>query len=258
MSQNTEKFQNDQGFLLFNHQSSVDYNSIAKTCVTRLKKFFPNTPIAVCGDPIDIADHHIPTQPIKNNRVFNGGIKDWFNLGRSQAYDLTPFDNTIILDTDYVVNSCQLQLLFDSHYPLLMHKKFFMLNKNQYQTWPLGQSGIDMYFATVLKFSKNAETQKFFKIWNEVLENYSYYANIYGFSSTLKRNDYAVTIALMQMNNFAHNSHCEIPWPKIIADLTVDIVNLNDHGAVLKDQHSTINLQQDVHVLKKESFANVA
>jgi hypothetical protein len=39
--------------------------------------------------------------------------KVWNNKGRYNAYELSPYDETIILDVDYVLNSNKLTQVFD-------------------------------------------------------------------------------------------------------------------------------------------------
>ena len=48
---------------------------------------------------------------------------EWKNIGRCNAYELTPYEQTLILDTDYMVNSNQLSMLFDVDYDFLCHRE---------------------------------------------------------------------------------------------------------------------------------------
>lgn len=253
--QSTKKLSNDKGFLLFNHQSSLDYNKIANICVQRLKNFFPEIPVAVCGDPINQADYNIPLTPPKNARLYQSGPVAWHNLGRSQSYDVSPFDTTIVLDTDIIVNSKQLQIIFDSNHSLLMHKTVYNLEKNKTEVWKVGKSDIDMYFATVLKFVKNNETKKFFDCWKNILKNYNYYSKLYNFTSTQKRNDFAVSLALKQIVDFGDDTHCELPWPLPTSMNSTHVKSLDSDAIVLEDECSSFIVKSDVHVLNKESLA---
>lgn len=255
IDQNTKKLSNDVGFLLFNHQSSLNYNRIAEICISRIKKFFPNTAIAVCGDHVNEADYNIELTPPKNSRLYDSEQIDWHNLGRCQSYDLTPFETTIVIDTDVILNSTQLQLIFDSRYSLLMHKKIYSLSKNKCEIWKVGKSDIDMYFATILKFTKNNDTKIFFDCWKNILSNYNYYAGLYHFPNTVKRNDFAVSLALRQVMDFGDDAHCEIPWPLFTGVDDVSVKSIEPTSIILQDQHSEMIVKNDVHVLNKKSLA---
>ena len=46
----------------------------------------------------------------------------WYNAGRTDAFDLTPWDQTLVLDADYVVASDQLKVILDSQEDFLCHR----------------------------------------------------------------------------------------------------------------------------------------
>ena len=66
---NTKNTLHDVGFLLYNIPTpTVDYSKIASICINHLKHHMPSIPVAVCGDPVDNADIHIPIDQVKENK----------------------------------------------------------------------------------------------------------------------------------------------------------------------------------------------
>ena len=65
-----------------------------------LHKDLPQTVISDIGD--------IP----KNFRSGYASGSVWYNCGRYLAYNLSPYDETLLLDTDYIVNSNKLLKTF--------------------------------------------------------------------------------------------------------------------------------------------------
>jgi len=47
---------------------------------------------------------------------------EWKNIGRCRAYDISPYEQTLVLDTDYIVNSNQLKTLFNTDQDFLCHR----------------------------------------------------------------------------------------------------------------------------------------
>jgi hypothetical protein len=80
----------------------------------------------------------------------------WHNAGRTDAYTLSPWDQTLVLDADYVVASDQLKILLDSNQEFLAHDRLMILpvkdnfvGLNEY-----GEYKIPMWWATVMMFRR--------------------------------------------------------------------------------------------------------
>ena len=87
-----------------------------------------------------------------------------------------------------------------------------------------------------------------------IITNYNYYAKLFGFSSHVIRNDYAVSIALKQLMDFGEVDHCIIPWDIHTTRDSVKVKSFSENGIRLSDSHSTFNVNFDCHVLDKESL----
>ena len=97
-----------KGVLLFAFNSEkYDYFSMAVYTAKRINHFL-QLPVTIVTDEDSLGNtegifHNvITTDPNKNNRRDWG---QWINKDRYRAFEFSPYDETLLLDTDYVVNS---------------------------------------------------------------------------------------------------------------------------------------------------------
>ena len=117
------------GALIFAYNNEeVDYLAMAAWSAANIKRHL-NIPVAVVTNaPADqytcfAAVIHADTQA-DNYRYFHDYKKDvtWYNGNRMDAYNLSPWDQTLVLDADYVVASNSLQSVLDSKQDFLAHR----------------------------------------------------------------------------------------------------------------------------------------
>ena len=106
-----------KGALLFAFNSpKYNYYDMAVATAKRINHFL-DMPVTIVTDTESIPkntnytfDNVIVTTPGKNNKR-DWGM--WINKGRYQAFEFSPYDETILLDTDYMVNSNKLLKTFE-------------------------------------------------------------------------------------------------------------------------------------------------
>ena len=178
---------------------------------------------------------------------------DWRNVDRHMAYELSPYDITLVMDIDYFPFSDNLKSLLDTKYDFLISKHAYDLSgRNSFDMRRF--SMIDMVWATVFVFRKGRKAKRVFDMIKYVKSFYSYFLDLYRIRDRRFRNDYAFAIALEQANGFITYDTLPIRLPTLPPDCKV--VKFEEDG--LAWQHNEqINFikDQDVHVLKKE-FAN--
>jgi len=120
-----------KGVLLFAHNNdTVDYVQQAVFCAKRVKRFL-NLPVTLVTDkqsvasfPFDINKYieNIVYQEVENQHNFRtfrsstDSVRDkWFNTNRFLAYELSPYEQTLVLDTDVVLCNNNLLQLFNSN-----------------------------------------------------------------------------------------------------------------------------------------------
>lgn len=138
----------------------------------------------------------------------------WHNQTRADAYDLTPWDRTLLIDADYVVASHSLKVVLDlPDQSVLCHRgawdvtgmnDFHALNHLGKYRWPL-------CWATVVVFNRDQHAKMVFDCMRMIRDNWNHYRQIYHEPSAVYRNDHSLTIAL----NIANGHWPEwpvIPW----------------------------------------------
>ena len=128
----------------------------------------------------------------------------WDNHSRIESYDLTPFKETIVMDTDLIVGNSNLLKCFDSNKDFLINNESIYVNAKHRKDLRIGYMNnfIKMYWATCFYFKKTKWTKEFFELLKHIKLNYEFYRFAYNIIETKYRNDYAFTIAMHMMNNF--------------------------------------------------------
>ena len=207
-----------RGAILFAFNSDkYDYYKMAVAAAKRINHFL-NLPVTVVTDENSVQDlgytfdKTIITVPDKNNKRDWG---QWINKGRYKAYELSPYDETLLLDTDYIVNSDKLLKTFDFSKDFCCHGSAqYLLHVNVPQE-VLSPFSFNTLWATVIMFKKTQKTKQLFETIEMIQHNFEHYANIHGFISTTFRNDYALTLAARIVNGHLLQSDNIIPWSLI-------------------------------------------
>ena len=261
----------NRGALLFAFNSpKYNYFEMAEHTARRIEHFL-NIPVTVVTD-----EQSIPGTPSYNfDKVItveadtsNSRDKQvWINKGRYQAYQLSPYDETLLLDTDYMVNSNKLANLFDFPTDFCCHDTTsFLMNPGAAQE-VLSSYSFKTLWATVIMFKKSQRTKQIFECLEMVQKNYDHYANIHNFIGGIFRNDYALTLALRIANGHSDNKSDIIPW---------NLVHVGKNTSVYKDSNDEFNTEYtvmfdnwkrgkirkeyctikdtDFHVMNKENF----
>jgi hypothetical protein len=188
----------------------------------------------------------------------------WHNAGRPDACDLTPWDRTLLLDTDYVINSNALQdmlssqpdiVAFDYACDVTGFDKFDDLNH-------FGEHGIPMWWATVIIFNRDSVARYVFDVMKMVRSNWQHYRDLYGIQHRTYRNDYAFTIALGIINGHT-DSVMSIPWnlETITPQHRLTESKYGQYYLEFTDAHNTkfyISLKDmDFHVMGKQHLMDI-
>lgn len=147
------------------------------------------------------------------------GVVDWYNANRIDAFKLSPWTKTLVLDADYIVASDQLKVLLDSNEDFLAHRRAYDITG--LQTFDdlnvFGRYNMPMWWATVMLFDRTRRAEMLFDSMTMIYNNWMHYRNIYRNTKGTYRNDHALTIALGIVNGHTLN-HAQIPWD--LASLT--------------------------------------
>jgi len=217
----------------FNNES-IDYLQMARWSAGNIRKHL-GIPVCVVTDQTANTadfDHVITIDPTHTDsrRTFEDIDQPvtWRNHDRVDAYSLSPWDQTLLLDADYVVASPQLQNVLHATEDLLCHRLAVGIGPAYHSVDSLNSFGsikMPLYWATVMMFRKTNRSRMTFDIMQMVRDNWRHYCDIYGVSRSHYRNDFALSIALHVLSGHTGRIHC-IPWQLItvLPDQRIDLV----------------------------------
>ena len=249
-------------------KSHLKYNHI--TLVTEstnwLKKILSDKEIEKIFDNIIIVD--IPNQ--KNIRTHYDSPWTKFkapflNNKRANAYEISPYEETILLDVDYLVMDNMFDLVWDNTEDFLINKNAINLRNKKFHEKEirLSESGIPMYWATIIYFKKSELAKRIFDLTIFIKDNYLFYKHLYKFPGSLFRNDYVFSIAIHIISGFVNSNIKSFPISTIkTMDQKDDIVEVNKDDILFLSHdpkkpwiNHLVKLDKtDVHVLNKRSL----
>jgi len=264
-----------KGILLFaNNNSKINYIKQAEFCASRIKEYM-NLPVAIATDDIAYAKslnfvfkYYIEIDKPKylQNKFFYNGVYSsvalqWSNQSRSSAYHITPFDETIVMDTDYIVSNDVLLNAFNMNQDIMMYKNIcdVGLDRNNQEFNYISETSIPMWWATVFYFKKTQKNELFFNLVDHIKEEWNYYRLYYQISNRNYRNDFAFSIAAHILSGLNEQTFVkELPgkfWFTSDRDIPLSIDN--ETIRFLIDQNENANYiaakikDSNVHIMNK-------
>jgi hypothetical protein len=139
------------------------------------------------------------------------------NETRTLAYDLSPYEETLIMDTDVVICNDIFKKCFDQTHNFLIYQDSYDLaevdRSNVFKR--ISDTSVDFYWATCVFFRKSASNKIFFDVLQHIQENWTHYNNIFQINSPYYRNDYSFSIAIHIMNGYQKGDFAK-PMPGVL------------------------------------------
>ena len=260
-----------QGAILFAFNSpKFNYYDMAVNTAKRINHFL-NLPVTLVTNEESLPalqtytfDKVILINADKNN-IREHNI--WINKGRYQAYELSPYDETILLDTDYMVNSDKLLRTFNIYDDFCCHDTTSYLMQPGVAQEVLSSYSFKTLWATVVTFKKTIRAKQIFECLEMVQKNYDHYCDIHSFVGGVYRNDYALTLALRIANGHTDNPRDIIPWNLVHVGKNTSVYRNNDNEfnteytvmydnwqrGKIRKEYITLKAM-DFHVMNKDNF----
>lgn len=153
-----------------------------------------------------------------NHRRLHDGVSEdivpFLNSNRSTIWDLTPYDRTLLIDSDYLIFSNLLNEFWDVDQDVMIGESIndvCQINRMGYHDKYVSDTGIKLYWATTVMFTKNKSSKFFFDMVSYVKQNYSFYADLYRFDSKQYRNDITFSIAKHIVDGFETTTQRMLP-----------------------------------------------
>jgi len=225
---------------------------------------------------IDFFDKIIITDGISShtdqNRRFNDGSQNFkinkFDNGyRSLCYELSPYDKTLVIDTDLLIMNDRLKNIWDTDTDFMINRVHIDLSidRNSSEFEKVSDPSIDFYWATAFYFEKTERTKIFFDLCQHILENYDYYRFIHQIDSSLVRNDYIFSIAIHILGGFSNQISpmtlpCDIYYT-LDKDELWEVTDKNNLIFLIQKlnrlgEYTLVKTSnQNIHIMNKYSFS---
>lgn len=275
----------NKGALIFAHNSrDVDYILMAVVSGALAKKNL-DIPVSLVTDKstvewfrssehsdlLKIVFEHviIVDKPVTNNRrKLRDGTTyktvPFINANRSTAFDVTPYENTLIIDSDYLVFSNNLSNYWDLEYDVMIGNSMNDIrgNRSEILDRQVSEVGPPLYWATTLMFKKTNYSKVFFNLVSFIKDNYEYYADLYRFDHRQFRNDIAFSIAKHILHAHESDNFGTLPSIRTVFDNDI-LYSVSETGVLqflISDRHNPQEFTLastngvDVHILNKQSI----
>lgn len=209
----------------------------------------------------------VPKPETNNYRKLNDGLSNktvpFVNANRSSAWDLTPYDRTLLIDSDFLVMSNSLNEFWDVDEDVLISKSINdICDKPRvgYHDRYISDTGVHLYWATTVMFTKNEKSKAFFELVEYVRNNYSYYGDLFRFNTLQYRNDISFSVAKHILDGFETDNVMSLP--PVLTTLDTDVLShvANDSLIFLikagyNDEYAAASVKKtDIHVMNKQSL----
>lgn len=190
-------------------------------------------------------------------------VVPFINSSRSSAFDITPYDRTLLIDSDYLIFSDNLNNYWDADFDVMISQSTLDLsqtNRNGYQDSYVSDTSVHLYWATTVMFSKNQNAKLFFDLVDHIKNEYQSYSEVYRFDPRMYRNDISFSIAKHILNGLTTDTRGSLPPIPATYDNDI-LVNVS------KDERLTFLISQngnyytpmsikgmDVHIMNKQSI----
>jgi hypothetical protein len=273
-----------KGVLLFAHNNrEVDYGLLALISAGLAKKHL-SVPASLVADSAtldwakqsdtysrmqDVFENIIEVErPVTMNmRNLHDGATNksvsFTNTNRSSALDLTPYDRTLLLDSDYLIFTNRLGQFWDVEESVLIgHSMLDVYDQKRmgFHDKFISDTGPHLYWATTVMFSKDPYSKLFFELVDYVKNNYQYYADLFRFDARQFRNDIAFSVAKHILDGFEDTKSYNLPPILTIQDRDIlhDVSTNRLTFLVTPDLVSNYCLASvkdiDIHVMNKQSI----
>lgn len=267
-----------KGILVFAYNNrSVDYVKQAAFLAKRAKEYL-NLPVSLVTEDViyasqwkDLFDEIIYcrsyaiTTKTYNNGTMAKEVLPFKNDTRPKAYELTPYDQTLLLDTDYIISNSTLQHCFDGPNEFMIYKDAYdIAGFRDYSEFKhISDVGVEFHWATCVYFKKSKTNEIFFNLLKHIQQNWSHYRQIYRLETAVYRNDHVFSIAIHMMNGFVKGEFAKKLPGKLYYITDKDILHrlTDDEFVILLEKEKYLGQYtltkvkgQSLHVMNKFSL----
>jgi hypothetical protein len=190
----------------------------------------------------------------------------FINHSRPDIWGLTPYDKTLLIDSDFLIFSNTLSNYWDVDEDILISSEMADIRggrKGVLDQW-VSDEGISLLWATTVMFTKTEKSKLFFNLVSHIRDNYELYSEIYRFDNRTYRNDISFSIAKHILDGFVKDGTF---LPPILTCQDRDLIySVHENGlrliiadAVSQESYIICKLMgRDVHIMNKQAIVRSA
>lgn len=181
-----------------------------------LKKQYPDWQsvfdhvVSVVWHEQDLAEYRVMSRSERHGmrNFYDGGLVskklEWKNEGRPSAFEASPYEETLLLDSDVVICNDIWRVCFEQDHDFLIYQNSTELVDIDRESsfTRISDPSVDFYWATCVFFRKTETNKIFFDLVKHIQDNWHHYCSIFQLNTPFYRNDYAFSIAIHIMNGY--------------------------------------------------------
>jgi len=210
----------------------------------------------------------VDNQANNNTRTISDGnssqVVPFINANRFSVWDLTPYENTLMIDSDYLIFSDTLSNYWNTKSDILISRSINDIKGDRTGVLEkhVSETGVHLYWATTVMFKKNNRSKIFFDLVNYIKNHYDYYSDLFRFDPRQYRNDIAFSIAKHILDGFEENIADSLPPILTVLDKDI-LIDVSDSGRLnvlvndITDPNKFIAssvIDTDIHIMNKQSI----
>lgn len=187
------------------------------------------------------------------------------NMGRSEVYELSPYEETLVIDCDYFIMSDTLDQVWESENDFMINYQYRdVAGRHGGNISYIDDFTIPMCWATVFYFKKSEFAENLFNLISHIKFNYKYYYALFNCTGNLFRNDFAFAIALHILNGSVTANTPSLPIDYLNNSFDLDdIFRVNDSNDIIMYCAKPENIEEfvlsrftntDLHIMNKRSI----
>ena len=275
----------NHGAIIFAHNSrEVDYALLAVISGGLAKKHL-NVPVSLITDKstqtwmeesniyqkaLEVFDKIILVEKPKtsNTRKLHDGDSNktvpFVNTNRNSVWELTPYDRTLLIDSDFLIFSNRLNEYWSADEDFLISKSVIDICDQRrlgYHDRYISDTGVHLYWATTIMFTKNQRSKSLFEMVDYVKRNYEYYADIFRFDPRQYRNDIAFSVAKHILDGYSTDTAMTLPSIHTVLDKDI-LSSVDKNGKMtflvtpnVDNEYCAATVKDmDLHIINKQSI----
>lgn len=261
---------NTKGILIYaKNNEQLDYIKQADIA-TRYAKHWLNVPVSIVCDEkeqdkinTDLYDQVIPiTFETDNTRFVYDKNKrhevSYFNYNRIDALEMSPYYETLMIDSDYLIRNNILNQVWRSNYNFMVNSTSsnIMLTEEALGDRFVADGSVPVFWATVMYFKKSDFINKYYEKLKMVRDDYEFYFRSYQISNMMYRNDFVFSIAYHLMFDNSNEMPIQLPTKQLNVPMEFEIGNvISDTELEIRSETNLINsTSRNLHIMNKFSL----